>query len=273
MNTVFVRLRFFLMVLASVIIVGTLGFMAVEGLEFGDALYFTVVTVATVGYGDIVPTSSVGKALSLVLILLGVGTFLGVVANTAEMFLVRRELEMRKEKLAMVVGVFFSEVGTELLRFCTLHDRDIDQIREKLVVRDSWAEKDFVLARKSLRGRVFAADVSREDLLALRNVLQEKAELFLRLFENPNLLEHESFSELLRAILHLKEELLHRVDLAGVPEKDHEHLSGDLRRVYSLLVAEWVEYMRHLKVRYPYLFSLAVRLNPFDRASSPVLTP
>jgi hypothetical protein len=38
----------------------------------------------------------------------------------------------------------------------------------------------------------------------------------------------------------------------------------DINRGYRLLVFEWVTYMEHLKEHYPYLFSLAMRTNPFD---------
>lgn len=41
-------------------------------------------------------------------------------------------------------------------------------------------------------------------------------------------------------------------------------LGGDIRRTYSRIVLEWLHYMEHLKEDYPYLFSLAMRTNPFD---------
>jgi hypothetical protein len=42
--------------------------------------------------------------------------------------------------------------------------------------------------------------------------------------------------------------------------------------VYVLLVSEWLDYMQHLKRNYPYLFSLAIRTNPFDPEASPVVS-
>jgi len=44
-----------------------------------------------------------------------------------------------------------------------------------------------------------------------------------------------------------------------------------MKRAYILLVSQWLNYMKHLKSDYPYLFSLAVRMNPFDPNASPVL--
>ena len=49
------------------------------------------------------------------------------------------------------------------------------------------------------------------------------------------------------------------------------HLSGDITRAYGLLVREWLAHMEHLKREYPYLFSLAVRMNPFDPEASAVV--
>jgi hypothetical protein len=45
----------------------------------------------------------------------------------------------------------------------------------------------------------------------------------------------------------------------------------DLTRVYSQLVIEWLTYMHHQKKKYPYLFSLAMRTNPFDEHASAIV--
>lgn len=72
-------------------------------------------------------------------------------------------------------------------------------------------------------------------------------------------------------VFHLTEELAHRVDVKNLPASDYEHLSGDIKRMYVLLISEWLSYMKHLKDDYPYLFSLAVRTNPFNPSASPVI--
>ena len=50
-----------------------------------------------------------------------------------------------------------------------------------------------------------------------------------------------------------------------------KHLSGDIQRAYQILVREWLDYLEHLKQDYPYLFSLALRTNPFDANASVVI--
>ena len=72
------------------------------------------------------------------------------------------------------------------------------------------------------------------------------------------------------SVFHLTDELLQREDFALLPAADLQHLAQDLRRALQLLVLEWLAYMRHLKHAYPYLFSLAMRTNPFDADASPI---
>jgi len=86
------------------------------------------------------------------------------------------------------------------------------------------------------------------------------------------LLEHQSFTELLQAVFHLAEELERRGDLFSIPDSDVAHLQKDVERVYRLLCSEWLSYMNHLKNHYPYLFSLAMRINPFDTSASVIVT-
>jgi voltage-gated potassium channel len=68
------RLKFILSAFVVLLTFGTLGFMAIEDLSPLDAFYMTVVTMATVGFGDIVPRTTAGKIFTMVLIVLGVGT-------------------------------------------------------------------------------------------------------------------------------------------------------------------------------------------------------
>ena len=271
MGSVSFRLKFFFLLLLGVTILGTVGFALVEKMSPANAFYFTIVTISTVGYGDVVPATQMGRMLAVALIVCGVGTFLGLVVNAAETFLIKRESEQRKEKLRMVMGLFFSEFGTDLLARFSRGDPTVDAITSQLIVKAHWSAREFSQAQKALKAYTCGVRIRMVDLPDLKALLQQKSDLFLRLYENPNLLEHESFTEVLRAILHLKEELMHRDNLADLPASDYDHLQGDMCRVYGLLTPEWLDYMRYLKENYPYLFSLATRLNPFDRGASPLV--
>jgi voltage-gated potassium channel len=85
------RVLYALGVLGAVIALGALGFRLIEGWSFLDSLYFTVATVATVGYGDLHPVSTAGRIFAIVYIFLGVGT-VGFVLSRALVEIVQSEI-------------------------------------------------------------------------------------------------------------------------------------------------------------------------------------
>lgn len=179
-----------------------------------------------------------------------------------------REKQQLLNKLNMVIGAFFSEAGTNLLKQFSEFDPEINTIRKNLIIGKDWADAEFEAVAKKLKGYDYAVDIKKGSLASLREFLIIKRQFFLGLLENQNLLEHESFTSLLWAIFHLTEELNNRNSVLNLPENDLKHLSGDITRAYRLLVIQWLYYMEHLKDEYPYLFSLAMRTNPFDPDSS-----
>ena len=182
-----------------------------------------------------------------------------------------REKRARLEKLNMVIGVFFSEIGAGLVTYFSDFDPKLEKIKQELIVRPNWSEKEFSAVSKRLKRYDYGVEIQKIELEYLRDFLIGKRDFLLRLLENPNLLEHESFTELLRAVFHLTEELQGREDISQLPDSDYEHLAGDIKRAYVLLVQRWLDYMKHLKDNYPYLFSLAMRTNPFDQSASPIV--
>jgi len=175
-----------------------------------------------------------------------------------------REKRAMLKKLNMVIGAFFSEVGTDLLKFFAVFDKNAEKIAKHLIVDNEWSTEHFIQMQAVLQKHKYKMDSRTGDLQGMQSFIVGKRAFLLRLLENPNLLEHEEFTELLWAVFHLSEELSHRATVKGLPEADYDHLSGDIKRAHRLLVREWLSHMEHLKVDYPYLFSLAVRTNPFD---------
>lgn len=177
------------------------------------------------------------------------------------------EKSARLEKLNILIGTFFSETGTKSLKYFSKIDPNIEEIGNKLKVTDSWVDEDFKNALNYAKDRDYTLNASKEDIIKIYEFLSKNKEFLMRLLENPNLMEHEHFTELLRAVFHLLEELESRENLHESSDNDIMHLNGDMVRSYRLITIEWVNYMKYLKNNYPYLFSLAMRRNPFDKSA------
>lgn len=182
-----------------------------------------------------------------------------------------REKKNRLEKLNMIIGVFFSEMGTNLLAYFSDLDPNLGAIRKDLIVTTNWTDTEFLKVSRQLKTYSYKVDPSKLNPEELRCYIGEKRDFLLSMMENPNLMEHETFTDLLRSVFHLAEELKFRASMNDLPEEDLGHIAGDINRAYKLLVHEWVAYMKHLKENFPYFFSLAMRTNPFDQNASVVI--
>lgn len=182
-----------------------------------------------------------------------------------------KEKKLLREKMNMLVGVFFSEMGTRLLSLLSAVDGNVEMLRKKLGVNREWTDEAYDEVMKELGEHIYQLHVKKDTIEVLKRFLLEKREFVVRLLENPYLIEREDFTELLRAILHLIEEYDSRKSLDSLPDTDMNHLTKDAERVYGYLIREWIAYMQYLKIHYPYLFSLAVRTNPFDIGASPII--
>lgn len=265
------KIKIFSIIFISILLFGTIGFSILENLSLTDAFYFTIATISTVGYGDVHPVTNSGKIMAILIIILGVGAFLGVVANSLEIMLSIREKNHINEKLNMLIGAFFSEAGTELITYLSRFDQALDKVRQQLVMNDDCTNKNFHLIRRKLKRYHHKIVIDKTALPELRKFFIKRKDFLLRLLENPYILEHESFTKLLLAVFHLEQELEHRERIGQIPEEDIEHLTKDIERVYNLLVHQWLDYMQYLKKNYPYLFSLAIRINPFNPDASPIV--
>ena len=194
-----------------------------------------------------------------------------VVTLLFERVLKERERRSVMRKLNMVIGVFFSEFGNRLLKELSEHVAGSDELKNRMRMTASWKKKDFDEALEYLRQSSVRISINNEALPSLKQFMVGKRSFLLSLLENQNLLEHENFTDLLWAAFHTIEELEARESFDSIPPSDKEHINGDIKRVFGHLIREWVLYMQHLKEDYPYLFSLAVRLNPMIDSPDPTV--
>lgn len=183
----------------------------------------------------------------------------------------KREMLARQEKINMVIGAFFSEVGTRILEMLARKDKGLKDWQMETSRQSESRAEEYKSITKFIEAHDHHATFGAQEWDELKEFLIDKRQFMLRLLENPNLHEHECFTDLLWAVFHLTEELGFRKSLEGLPESDYKHLAGDVTRVYSQLSRQWLAYLEHLRESYPYLFSLAVRTNPFNPSASVVV--
>ncbi|MBP2626858.1 MAG: TrkA-N domain protein [Firmicutes bacterium] len=170
----FDRLKLSLILFMSILAVGTVGFMVFEDLSFYDAVYLAVATMATVGYGDIVPKTSAGRLFTCVFIIVGVGmayyTFSLVISMSIEGrlkdFLGRKGMDRRIASLndhIIVCGA--GKVGSNVIQ-CLQHE---DQ---KFVV----VEKDQLLYEQLCEQKVLTihGDATLDEVLLSAGVKRAK---------------------------------------------------------------------------------------------------
>lgn len=95
-----VKNRYLFLVVFLLLFGGTIFYMRVEHWRFLDSIFFCVVTLATVGYGNMVPQTDLGKIFTIFYIIIGISIFLFFVNNLAKNYserLRKRRLKKLKE--------------------------------------------------------------------------------------------------------------------------------------------------------------------------------
>lgn len=75
--------RYASLILLALLASGTVFYSTVEGWGIVDSLYFSVVTLSTVGYGDLSPGTTVGKLFTIFYIVIGIGLFVAIASAIA----------------------------------------------------------------------------------------------------------------------------------------------------------------------------------------------
>ncbi len=151
--------------LAALLVLGSLGYVIIEGWNFLDALFMTVTTLSTVGYGEVHPLDRAGQAYTMVLILAGVGVMLYIVGALAKVVvegeiqeaLGKRKIRRRVQKLKdhyIICG--YGRLGKIIAR-------QLSHAGIPLVVVESDPE---VIAKVEAQGySLVAGDATREEVL------------------------------------------------------------------------------------------------------------
>ena len=166
----------------------------------------------------------------------------------------RRARLERLNKLNMLVGLFFSDIGFTLLKLITTGD-------EKL----QFLDLDFSNLKaciNKLNSHDHEVNFEMINYPELKELVIGARDILSSLISNESILEHETFAALLMSLMHLRDEILF-IQHKELTQDDCMHLKGDLMRVYKILTFQWINYLSHLKQFYPYQYNSAIKFNPF----------
>lgn len=154
--------------LAVVVVVGTLGYVLIEGVHVLDAFYMVAITVSTVGFGEGFPLSRPGEMFTILLIVLGIGVALYTAAASIEYVVdlgeVRRKRKMERQISKLdghVIVCGFGRVGRGT--WAMLRDRDISVAIIEI-------EPDRAEAARSAGALVIQGDATHNDVLELAGI-------------------------------------------------------------------------------------------------------
>ncbi|MGL5353790.1 MAG: hypothetical protein ACRDA5_10785 [Clostridium sp.] len=175
----------------------------------------------------------------------------------------KREKDHFVEKLNMIVGLFYTEIGTRMLSEFVKGDNGVKELSNKSLVGTKWDDDTYKSLQKDINNYDFKVNLDNIDLVMLKQELRESRDLLITLITNENLHEHETFTEMLMSLMHLKEEINTRCCLE-IEQYEKAHIESDMAAVYKYLTLEWCHYMNYLSNNYPSLFCKALINNPFD---------
>ena len=187
-----------------------------------------------------------------------------------ENIITEREKVEKLQKLNMVIGAYYSEVGRPLATILLDSTDSKCDIIDNLHIRADWKAVEYKKARY-YADKSISTNFNNIDLDALKAFLVDRRTFLLSMVENPNVLEHERFTDLLLASFHLMEELESRPVLKDLPHNDSLHINVDIQRAFKFLALEWLDYMQHLKTNYPFLYSHYLRISPYQQKPSAII--
>lgn len=180
-----------------------------------------------------------------------------------ERLLERRESKKKKQKINILIEVFFEEVGNELLCKLASTDKNCCEIGCLISNIGNSFENDLSKLSKVIEYHKDVIELKPDDINSIYELLEENRDIFIRFLENPHLTEHDTFTDLLHSVSHFYHEIKFRKNKKAYCEADMLHLIEDAQRVYKYLSEEWLVYMEYIQKEYPFAFNLAIQNVPF----------
>ena len=169
----------------------------------------------------------------------------------------KREKNHFLEKLNMMIGVFYTEIGTNMLTELVKGDENIGELINSNICAKNWDDNTCKELKNKLEKHEFNLNINKLDIDTLKRILSSNKDFLINLIINENVHEHEEFTEMLMALLHVREEMETRC-CNEIQPFELEHLASDMSDAYKYLTIEWCQYMNYLSKNYPRLFVKAL---------------
>ncbi len=239
-------------ILLLIISGGTIGYMAIEDFDFLDALYMTIITVSTVGYGEVASLSTSGRLFTILLIISGLGTFAYAITIVSSYFV---ELQMnfllsgnsrrnkRKKMKDHVIVCGFGRNGRQTVSELHAHNH-------KFVIVDS--NHDLILSHSSGDFRFVEGDATEDDVLISAGVEKAKAIITCLPTDADNLfiaLTARALNPAMKIISRASSESAEKkLRMAGVDNIVLPEKVGGAHMAKLVTRADIVEFLEHLSI-------------------------
>ena len=180
-----------------------------------------------------------------------------------EKALEKREEKNKQRKINLLIEVFFEEVGNELLTSIASRDKGCDKISCLLPKGNNKISDTYDEITEVLENYNCSLKLNGNDIEHIYEILCDNKEGIIRFIENPYLVEHDIFTDLLQSAIHLYSEIKFRKKNGKLSDDDINHLNLDVLRLYKYLSKEWIVYIKYIEKEYPFLYTAALEHAPF----------
>lgn len=125
------KFNYLLIVTTIIIVLGAVIISLLEDMTFGDAIWWSFVTFTTVGYGDVLLTTSLGRLVAIILMIFGIG-FIGITTSTIAAYIVNKDIRRDKKRNFRDETIEFIKYRIDNLD--NISDEELDNIYKTLRV-------------------------------------------------------------------------------------------------------------------------------------------
>jgi len=222
------------MLILIILPVGSVGYMLIEGIPFFEALYLTVITLTTIGYGDITPLSDEGKIFTLLLVFLGLGALAFFLSSSFALLfsteaMTRRRRMRVKRKIAALSRHYIICGNGELV------DKTISHVLHGARIRRQRHQAASFRPIENLLNRLFGK-AERNRMRGLRKLVRQLFTVY-----HSNFVEHSTLLDVLVVVTedfdyaeHLRSAGILVID--GDPGDDAALLAAGIERAQAIMI-------------------------------------